>query len=558
MGTQVIGLDVGTHAVRAVELSLGRGRPTVRRMAQVTLPPGVVVGGEVVEPTTVSAALRRLWREGGFKDRSVVVGVANSRVVARMADLPTVPDSELRSSLRYQVQDLIPIPLDEAVLDFQVIERDVQVGDELKVRLLLVAAHREMLRNLLTALAGAGLTAKRVDLIPLALIRAVHDPTGWMTDDVAPEGYDVIIGSGAGVTNVVVHHHGVPTFVRSLPTGGLAVTEAIATDLGIESEDAEAVKRGVGESTFISEHPHVDQIAAASLAPLADEVAGSIDFHRAQATDAGLRSVVLSGGGGRLTALRRLLEDQLGVSLATADPFAGMDVDRVPFDAATIARVADQFTVAIGLALPGDSTHPGRGIDLLPRESESRRTDRRRTMLAGAGVGVVAVTLVGATVMRGLQVDDARSEATRSEATVKSLTTQVASLASVEQLQTDITNRTKTVSDVLQGDIAWRTLFQDLTAALPDDVWLTSFNGTRTAAGSLGTVQIAAIGSDQTSGAHWLQRTEALTSFAAPWLVSSTRTDSGAGQPTVNFNATAVLADGARSDRLTQYVGGGK
>ena len=176
MASQVIGLDVGTHAVRAVELSLGRGLPVVRRMAQVALPPGAVVAGEVVEPSTVSAALRRLWKEGGFRKRSVVVGVANQRVVARMADLPALPEDELRSSLPFQVQDLIPIPVEEAQLDFQVIERLQGPAGEEQLRVMLVAAHRDMLRSLLAALEGADLKAERIDLVPFALIRARPPP----------------------------------------------------------------------------------------------------------------------------------------------------------------------------------------------------------------------------------------------------------------------------------------------------------------------------------------------------------------------------------------------
>src|SRR5207248_4633929 len=101
MASEVIGLDIGTHAVRAVELSLGRGRPVVRRMGQVTVPPGAVSAGEIIDASEVSAALKRLWKEVGFRSTSVIVGVANSRVVARMAELPDLPDAERRTSLRY-------------------------------------------------------------------------------------------------------------------------------------------------------------------------------------------------------------------------------------------------------------------------------------------------------------------------------------------------------------------------------------------------------------------------------------------------------------------------
>jgi type IV pilus assembly protein PilM len=172
MAGKVVGLDIGTHAVRAAEVSFGRGLPTLERFGQVALPFGAVSGGEVVDAAAVSSALRRLWKEAGLSSKKVVVGVANQRVVARTAELPAMPDAELRSALKYQVQELIPIPVDDAVLDHQVIERVTGDDGRETLRLLVVAAHKDMLRSLLAALEGAGLAAKRIDYIPFALVRA--------------------------------------------------------------------------------------------------------------------------------------------------------------------------------------------------------------------------------------------------------------------------------------------------------------------------------------------------------------------------------------------------
>src|SRR3954453_21482380 len=110
MARPIIGLDIGTAAVRAAEVRRSRGRAHVVRFGQVALPSGAVVAGEIADPAAVSQALRRLWKESGFKGKQVVTGVAGGRVVARTTDLPTMSDDEIRSSLPFQVQDLIPIP----------------------------------------------------------------------------------------------------------------------------------------------------------------------------------------------------------------------------------------------------------------------------------------------------------------------------------------------------------------------------------------------------------------------------------------------------------------
>src|SRR5205814_4689338 len=135
-------------------------------------PPGAVRAGEVVDAPAVASAIRRLWREAGFRARSVVVGVGNQRVVVRQADLPEMGAEDMRSALQFQAQDLIPIPIEEAILDFQVIEHMPRPEGDM-VRILLVAAPRDMVRSLLAAMEGGALSASMVDIIPFALMRAL-------------------------------------------------------------------------------------------------------------------------------------------------------------------------------------------------------------------------------------------------------------------------------------------------------------------------------------------------------------------------------------------------
>ena len=552
MASQVIGLDIGTHAVRAVELSIGRGRPVVRRMGQVTLPAGAVVAGEVMDATEVAAALRRLWKEAGFTSRNVVVGVANSRVVARMADLPDLPESELRSSLRYQVQDLIPIAIDEAELDFQVIDRFTTDEGDPRLRVLLVAAHRDMLRSVMATLDAAGLSPSRIDLVPFALIRALHDPSAWLDADQPTSGHEVIIGAGAGVTNVVVHDNGVPRFVRTLPTGGGSVTEMLATDLDLPADAAEAMKRGLPGADEMADR-RVDDIAAASLMPLVAEIAGSLDFHIAQSGEGEFRRVVLSGGGARLRALRGALEEQLGVPVVDGDPYFGLDLSKVPLDEDVVQASADIFTVAIGLALSGEGCGGDlRRISLLPSEVFAARAERRRVYQAGAGVGVFAALLIALSYFRGTQVDAARADAKRSEDKATVLNTEVNGLKDIETLQGDIASRSGSVTAALQGDVAWPSLFADISAVMPSNMWLLSFSGQRAPTGPA-TVQISAKGFDHTDVARWLIQAEELSSLDDVWVTSATKHEDEGVHPTVEFSSTATLGPGALSNRISKY-----
>ena len=166
-----VGLDIGSTAVRAAEMTAG-DVPTVLRAAQVPLPEGAVENGEVRQPEAVAEALRELWSRGGFKSKQVFLGVGNQRVVVREVSLPYLPPKELRDALGFQVQEFIPMPVDEAQLDFDMLGEFEQEGRRM-VRILLVAAQKGMVNAVVDAATAAKLDLLGLDLNPFALVRAV-------------------------------------------------------------------------------------------------------------------------------------------------------------------------------------------------------------------------------------------------------------------------------------------------------------------------------------------------------------------------------------------------
>src|SRR5207237_317147 len=146
MAERVLGLDVGTSAVRVVEVVLS-SPPAVSRVGEVPLPPGAVRDGEVIDAAAVGAAITELWRQTGLRSRDVRVGLTGSRVVVRVIDMPAMPDEELAGAVRFSASDHIPIPLEEAVLDHAVLEPapPAEPGGPPQVQVLLVAAYRSPL-----------------------------------------------------------------------------------------------------------------------------------------------------------------------------------------------------------------------------------------------------------------------------------------------------------------------------------------------------------------------------------------------------------------------------
>jgi len=354
MAQRVVGLDIGTHAVRAAELSLGRGGndATLTRFAQVALPVGAVVDGEVVDPGLVATSLRRLWTEGGFKSRRVVLGVGNQRVVVRQADLPQMSEDELRSALQFEAQELIPIPMDEAILDFDILEQIASndAGDPM-MRVLLVAAHRDMVANLVTAATEAGLTPDVVDVVPFALIRAVGDVTPPPLLDDEPRTSEAIVGIGGGVTNVVVHEGGVPRFVRILATGGAGVTQAIADELDVDPEMAEDLKRRADLASGDALEARAGRVVADRTTPLVEEIRGSLDFYLATPGAVPPGRILLTGGGSRLHRLSEQLSMATRLPVELGSPVASLRVGRTGLTPEQIEYVDPLAAVPVGLAL---------------------------------------------------------------------------------------------------------------------------------------------------------------------------------------------------------------
>src|SRR6516164_3459692 len=167
MSERHIGLDIGSFAVRAAEVSMESGAPTLHRFAQVTLPPGAVVEGQVVDQVAVAASIRQLWTKGGFKHRRVVVGVGSKDVKVRQAEVPDLPPDEVRSALRYEAHDLIPLSDVDAVMDYLVQDHFTRDVTDM-VRVLVVAEPVAQIDARIAAATAAGIDVEGVDLMPFA------------------------------------------------------------------------------------------------------------------------------------------------------------------------------------------------------------------------------------------------------------------------------------------------------------------------------------------------------------------------------------------------------
>jgi type IV pilus assembly protein PilM len=344
-----IGLDIGTSGVRAAELSFGKRGVTLEKFGQVALPRGVVRDGEVVDAAALADALRQLWSHTGFGSKDVALGIANQRVVVRQVELPWLPERELKASLPFQVQDYLPMSVDQAVLDFHPVEDVATPGQPRVLRGLLVAAVRDVVLANVNAVQLAGLRVTSVDLTSFAVLRAMSGSGLADADTVA------LVDIGAKVTNVIVHRAGVPLFVRILLLGGQDVTDAVADGVGTDSTQAEALKQLPGAAGYDDEQ----LLAAAravddSTAAFVDEIRSSLDYFASSSAGAPLQRLVVTGGGSRLHGLAERLEAVTRLPVVAGDPLRSLHIGRTGLSEAQLDFVQPLVAVPVGLALGAD------------------------------------------------------------------------------------------------------------------------------------------------------------------------------------------------------------
>lgn len=343
--TAAVGLDIGASAVRVAQVGSGRGGNSLLSFAQVALPPGAVVDGEIQDPGPVSEAIAQLWKRAKIRGKKAVLGVSNQRVVVRQVDLPYLEEKEFRSSLRFQAADYIPMSVEDAQLDFIVIDDYTTESQEHMMRVLLIAAATDMVDNFVTTASAGGVDPLGIDLTPFAIARAVS-PSARGEAGVA--GSEAIIDVGAATTNILIHHNGEPRFVRILLVGGDDATKALSDELSLSIEEAEAMKLDLGRGVGSED---AKKLLSREVTSLVDEIRGSLDYYLSQEDSEPVSSIVLTGGGSLTSGLTERLEQTLKTQVSLGSPLSQLNVSRSGLADDQVAQVEPVAAAAVGLAL---------------------------------------------------------------------------------------------------------------------------------------------------------------------------------------------------------------
>lgn len=334
------GVDIGSTSIRAVEAARTKDKPVISNFGQAVLPEGAVVGGVVKDDHAVTAAVRQLWTGKSFKSKDVILGVTHQQVVVRDVEVSNLPPKEMKRALPFQVRDVMPLPIDQALIDFFPLENPEAIKGKETVRGLLIAAPKEAVINTVRAVERAGLNVLQVDLACFAALRsAAH---------VTPEA-EAVVDIGANGTNIIIHTLGVPEVVRTIPRGGAEVTRLLAQRLNMSFAEAEVLKCRVG--LIAGEGPDAREIIAEAIRPLINEIRTSLNYHGSANPGSRVSRVALVGGASLLPGFADELGRQLGVQTYLSDPLQRVGDSRSGGRHDILGRYRSSAAVSIGLML---------------------------------------------------------------------------------------------------------------------------------------------------------------------------------------------------------------
>ena len=351
-GKRLVGLKIGASQLAAARVS-NNGTAELQQVAREPLEPGIVVGGELRDPDALSAALKAFFEKHKLPKRGVRLGIANNRIGVRTFEIGGISDQkQLGNAVRFRAQEALPIPIDEAVLDYQVLGEDVDEEGQPTKRILLVVAYRELIDRYVDACKKAGITLAGIDLEAFALLRALQAPQDGVGSD--PNAALVAVSIGHERSTFAVSDGRVCEFTRVLEWGGSALNVALARVLDAAPSEAEDVKHELTlTDSTVPEGLTAEQATACvgalrnAIQTFARELVSSLQYYQNQPGSLGIGEIVLTGGTAHLPGLAGELERLIGVRVRVGDPLARMKVAKKVGDPAQIGSLA----VAIGLGI---------------------------------------------------------------------------------------------------------------------------------------------------------------------------------------------------------------
>ena len=338
----VVGLDLGRHNFRAVELTRDKNGIVLNKFRSYENPKLNLESATKEDITAYAAAVREFFNEVGFESRGVVVSLPEYQVFMRVIKLPEMSDKDLKNSIPYQAEQYIPMPSKEVDLAYQKIDSDYDTKGKMNV--LLVAAKKTISRAYVEILKEAKLTPRGLEPEALAIGRSLGDTIDHPTAS-------VIVNIGVGSTLIIITYRGFVRFTRSVPVGGEILTRSVQQALGLDQAQAEEYKKAYGLDSN-----YADGKIFNALKPVFDNVVMEIRrsniFFTTHNPNVTINRVILSGGTALMPGLLFYMATNLDMEVELANPWRNITLSpKLESQKDKLLEQGPAFATTVGLAL---------------------------------------------------------------------------------------------------------------------------------------------------------------------------------------------------------------
>ena len=340
----VFGLDIGSSAIKIVQLNESKGKFELAKFGIQPLDPELIVDGTVMDAGRVVEAIKNLLRAQQVKTKDVALSVSGHSVIVKKISLPSMSEDELEESIRWEAEQYIPFDINDVNMDFHILGSTDAPEGRGQMSVLLVAVKKDKLTEYTALVTEAGLTPVVVDVDAFALENMYDVNYGG-----GGEGVVALVNIGASVMNINILKNGVSAFTRDISIGGNKITESLQKEHSLSYADAEKAKRG--EISAEVDRERVDSVVGTMNAEITAEVGRSFDYFKTTSAQESIDRLVLSGGGSKTPGLASLLVERLGTAVEPADPFKGIAIREKTIDSHFVKEHAALGAVAVGLGL---------------------------------------------------------------------------------------------------------------------------------------------------------------------------------------------------------------
>lgn len=335
----IVGLDIGSHAVKVCELAESGNGLKLVSLGSARLPADAVEDGELRNPEAVAEVIKNLVNNLQIKGKKVGISISGYSVILKKINLAVMSARELEEHIQNEAEQYIPFDLSDVYLDYQDLRTNTEGDDRTDV--MLVAAKKDVVDAYLQMLQSVGLKTVLVDVDAFALENSYETNFGQ-------QGNVVLVDIGSSKMNINIISNGASLFARDVVMGSRQLTEQIQEMFDLEFEEAEAIK--IGAQVLEEGQVEIEKLFASTTTQWVMEIQKAIDFYNSNFPESPLVKIVLSGGGAKIQGLDEFFSKETGLPTEVFNPFANTAGDENKIDPEYLEAIGPEMAIPMGLA----------------------------------------------------------------------------------------------------------------------------------------------------------------------------------------------------------------